>query len=126
MLALRQLFAQATHSSESHCESAPPVEDTSAAIDTDDSDPHHDHSCQPLESRRHEPNLSYAQFHDALASADVFDSDVAIFDRMFTLLDRTGDEAIAADEFLVSICALLRGDLASKLHGAFVCVCERL
>ncbi|TYZ68179.1 hypothetical protein PybrP1_000982 [[Pythium] brassicae (nom. inval.)] len=70
-------------------------------------------------ARRHEPNLRHTQFLEALESTDFFSSDVAIFERMFTLLDRTGDEVIFAHEFLIGVCALLRGDLAAKLQVAF-------
>lgn len=69
--------------------------------------------------RHQEPNLTHASFMDAFESADCFfASDCAIFDRLFTLLDRTGDDEILAAEFLVGVCALLQGDLTTKLQGA--------
>lgn len=81
---------------------------------------HHASEYHVQYERRREPNLNHARFHEALESADFFSSDVAIFDHMFTLLDRTGDEVIFAHEFLIGVCALLRGDLATKLQGPFV------
>lgn len=69
--------------------------------------------------RYQEPNLTHAAFVDAFESADCFfASDRAIFDQLFTLFDRTGDDEILAVEFLVGVCALLQGDLTTKLQGA--------
>ncbi|OWY94235.1 hypothetical protein PHMEG_00036093 [Phytophthora megakarya] len=70
-----------------------------------------------------EPNLSSEEFEEALDSVTFAASDRAIFDRIFTLLDRTGDERVLALQFLISVlhCNLhrmLRGPLDVKLQAA--------
>lgn len=97
---------------------------SSADNDSDDTGDAASHTSPPMfhvhHERRHEPTLSRTHFLEALATADFFASDVSIFDRIFTLLDRTGDDAIYAHEFLVGVCALLRGDLTAQLQGSGV------
>ncbi|RLN88373.1 hypothetical protein BBJ28_00006165 [Nothophytophthora sp. Chile5] len=65
-----------------------------------------------------EPDLFCDEFEEALDSAQFAASDRAIFDRLFTLLDRTGDDRILAREFLVAASLLLRGPLHVKLQAA--------
>ncbi|KAG7381659.1 hypothetical protein PHYPSEUDO_005758 [Phytophthora pseudosyringae] len=65
-----------------------------------------------------EADLSCEDFEEALNSVRFAASDRAIFDRLFTLLDRTGDERILAIQFLVGASALLRGSLDVKLQAA--------
>ncbi|ETN10400.1 hypothetical protein PPTG_10536 [Phytophthora nicotianae INRA-310] len=65
-----------------------------------------------------EADLSCEEFEEALNSVGFAASDRAIFDRIFTLLDRTGDERILAFQFLIGAAALLRGSLDVKLQAA--------
>lgn len=111
--ALRQHFQLAVSPQHDH-DDPEPQSISEAPVDA--SRRHHSVLMLP---RRQEPNLSHAAFAAALESADCFfASDRAIFDRIFTLLDRTGGDEILAAEFLVGVCALLSGDLATKLQGA--------
>ncbi|KAG9398123.1 hypothetical protein AC1031_014924 [Aphanomyces cochlioides] len=64
---------------------------------------------------RVEPNLSREEFNAALESVDFHDSDRAIFDRLFTMLDKTGDDVINSREFLVGVAPLVKGNLSSKI-----------
>ncbi|KAG2520831.1 hypothetical protein JM16_005623 [Phytophthora kernoviae] len=66
-----------------------------------------------------EADLSCNEFEEALNSVQFAASDWAIFDRLFVLLDRTGDERIIAVQFLIAVSLLLRGSLEVKLQGAF-------
>ncbi|KAG7395470.1 hypothetical protein PHYBOEH_003700 [Phytophthora boehmeriae] len=66
-----------------------------------------------------EADLSCNEFEEALDSVQFAASDRAIFDRLFVLLDRTGDERIIAIQFLIAASLLLRGSLEVKLQGAF-------
>ncbi|KAL3664633.1 hypothetical protein V7S43_010382 [Phytophthora oleae] len=65
-----------------------------------------------------EADLSCEEFEEALNSVKFAASDRAIFDRLFTLLDGTGDERILATEFLIGASVLLRGSLDVKLQAA--------
>ncbi|KAF1784170.1 hypothetical protein PC129_g9266 [Phytophthora cactorum] len=65
-----------------------------------------------------EADLSCEEFEEALNSVGFAASDRAIFDRLFTLLDRTGDDRIIAIQFLIGASALLRGSLDVKLQAA--------
>ncbi|OQR96437.1 hypothetical protein THRCLA_07281 [Thraustotheca clavata] len=53
---------------------------------------------------RFEPNLTRSDFNAGLDH----DSDRAILDRLFTMLDKTGDEVIHYQEFLVGIAPLVK------------------
>ncbi|KAF0685094.1 Aste57867_22968 [Aphanomyces stellatus] len=68
---------------------------------------------------RVEPNLSREDFNGALDHVNFYESDRAILDRLFTMLDKTGDDAINAREFLVGIAPLVKGNLPSKIALAF-------
>ncbi|EEY60854.1 uncharacterized protein PITG_13603 [Phytophthora infestans T30-4] len=65
-----------------------------------------------------EADLSCEEFEEALNSVGFAAADRAIFDRLFTLLDRTGDDRIFAIQFLIGTSALLRGSLDVKLQAA--------
>ncbi|RLN96728.1 hypothetical protein BBJ28_00015891 [Nothophytophthora sp. Chile5] len=79
---------------------------------------HDDGSDAPGNLTSREPDLFCDEFDEALDSAQFAASDRAIFDRLFTLLDRTGDDRILASEFLVAASLLLRGSLHVKLQAA--------
>lgn len=72
---------------------------------------------QQQRRRRREPDLSYRAFKQAMEDADLYISDRAILDRMFTLMDKTGDDVIHAQSFSIGMALLLPGDLVIKLHG---------
>eukprot|EP00644_Phytophthora_capsici_P007721 jgi/Phyca11/126036/e_gw1.61.99.1 len=65
-----------------------------------------------------EADLSCEEFQEALHTVKFAASDRAIFERLFTLLDRTGDDRILATEFLIGVSVLLRGSLQVKLQAA--------
>ncbi|KAL4146205.1 hypothetical protein PRNP1_012075 [Phytophthora ramorum] len=71
-----------------------------------------------------EPDLGCDEFEEALNSVKFAASDRAIFDRLFTLLDRTGDERILATQFLIGASLLLRGSLGVKLQAALQFACD--
>jgi hypothetical protein len=71
-----------------------------------------------------EADLSCDEFEEALNSVKFAASDRAIFDRLFTLLDRTGDDRILAAQFLVGASVLLRGSLEIKLQAALQFACD--
>ncbi|KDO32990.1 hypothetical protein SPRG_02681 [Saprolegnia parasitica CBS 223.65] len=64
---------------------------------------------------RVEPNLTRADFNAGLDH----ESDRAILDRLFTMLDKTGDDVIHYQEFLVGVAPLVKGNLLSKIALAF-------
>lgn len=66
----------------------------------------------------HPADLPWAAFLHALDEAKFAASDRAILERMFTLMDKTGDELVSCRELLVGACVLLKGDLSSKLQGS--------
>lgn len=90
--------------------------DTQESVQTDDTQRARD--LPPLHRRR-EPDLTQADFDHALGRANFYSADRAIFDRLFILLDRTGEDMVNTQEFLVGMCVLLKGDLAGKLQGSF-------
>ncbi|POM78341.1 hypothetical protein PHPALM_4137 [Phytophthora palmivora] len=71
-----------------------------------------------------EADLSSEEFEEALNSVTFAASDRAIFDRLFTLLDRTGDERVLAMQFLIGVSVLLRGSLDVKLQAALQFACD--
>jgi hypothetical protein len=66
---------------------------------------------------KHPVDLSWTAFLHALDVAKFAPSDRAILERMFTLMDKTGDDLVSRRELLVGACVLLQGDLLSKLQG---------
>lgn len=77
-----------------------------------------DRDFEDAELAAREADLSCEEFEEALNSVQFAASDRAIFDRLFTLLDRTGDERILAVQFLIGASLLLRGSLDIKLQAA--------
>lgn len=78
-----------------------------------------DHDMDAHADLKHPVDLSWATFLHALDVAKFAPSDRAILERMFTLMDKTGDEFVSRRELLVGACVLLQGDLTSKLQGLF-------
>ncbi|OQR88059.1 hypothetical protein ACHHYP_07651 [Achlya hypogyna] len=64
---------------------------------------------------RVEPNITRADFNAGLDHVNFFESDRAILDRLFTMLDKTGDDVINYQEFLVGVAPLVKGNLLSKI-----------
>ncbi|KAG6614312.1 uncharacterized protein IUM83_14473 [Phytophthora cinnamomi] len=65
-----------------------------------------------------EADLGCDEFEESLNTVNFVASDRAISDRLFTLMDRTGDERILATQFLIGASVLLRGPLDVKLQAA--------
>jgi len=75
---------------------------------------------QEIAERDGNPNtLSRHDFRDALEEVGIVESDKEIVERLFTMLDKTGDEQINFREFVVGIAPLISGDVQDKLHFAF-------
>uniref|UniRef100_K3WT73 EF-hand domain-containing protein n=1 Tax=Globisporangium ultimum (strain ATCC 200006 / CBS 805.95 / DAOM BR144) TaxID=431595 RepID=K3WT73_GLOUD len=90
---------------------------------------------QPLQhlqtTSRREPNLVQDEFLRALECADFYNSDRAILEQLFTLLDKTGEEMVNVHEILVGCCVLLKGGVAAKLQDSlrftlFIVFCASL
>lgn len=66
------------------------------------------------------PNtITRAEFKDGLDSVGIVESDREILDRLFTMLDKTGDNQINFKEFVVGISPLITGETNDKLSFAF-------
>lgn len=99
-------------------------EDAAGITEPGDGHESEEHKQKPHQRRRrHEPDLSHRAFKEAMEEADLYVSDRAILDRMFTLMDKTGDDVIHAQSFSIGVALLLPGDLATKLHGKSACIC---
>jgi|GEM_PF-1824514 len=64
-------------------------------------------------------SISNEQYTEALAAAQVHPADKEILDRLFILFDRSGDGIIDYREFLIGLCAIVKGNAKSKLRLAF-------
>jgi len=66
------------------------------------------------------PNtITKAEFAEALSSVGVSESDREILDRLFIMLDKTGDYQINFREFIVGVAPLITGTVIEKLNFAF-------
>lgn len=59
------------------------------------------------------------EFHEALEGCGIVESDGEILDRLFIMLDKTGDQQINYREFLCGLAPLITGDVSEKLTFAF-------
>lgn len=59
------------------------------------------------------------EFEEALSRCNIVESDSEILDRLFTMLDKTGDQQINFREFICGISPLITGTVEQKLHFAF-------
>jgi len=63
--------------------------------------------------------INSKELQQALELVGIEESDKAILERIFTLLDVTGDDQINFREFVVGLAPLCKGDLADKLNFSF-------
>jgi len=59
------------------------------------------------------------EYNEALAGVEVVESDRDILDRLFTMLDRTGEERINHRELIVGVTPFISATTAAKLQFAF-------
>jgi Ca2+-binding EF-hand superfamily protein len=59
------------------------------------------------------------QFTEALRLVGINQNDTDIFDRLFTMYDKTGDDQISFREFIVGVCPLISGTHIEKIDFAF-------
>lgn len=62
-------------------------------------------------------NITKRTFNDGLEFVTFHPSDRELFSRLFTMLDKTGDDEINYQEMLISMAMILKGDLAYKFEG---------
>jgi Ca2+-binding EF-hand superfamily protein len=66
------------------------------------------------------PNMiRRTQFTEGLGIVGINQNDADIFDRLFTMYDKTGDDQIVFKEFIVGICPLISGTHLEKIDFAF-------
>ena len=71
-------------------------------------------------ARNGNPNMiRRTQFTEVLSAVNISQNDADIFDRLFTMYDKTGDDQISFREFIVGICPLISGTNAEKIDFAF-------
>jgi len=72
-----------------------------------------------LGGRSGNPNVvTREEFDEGLGGVDLVDSDKEIFDRLFVMLDRTGEERVNLKEFIVGVVPLITSTTAGKLKFA--------
>ena len=59
------------------------------------------------------------QFEEALDNCDVTKSDRDVLQRLFVMLDRTGEDQIAHTEFMIGICPFISGTTLAVVQLAF-------
>lgn len=73
-----------------------------------------------LATREGNPNtINRAEFTEALSFVGINQNDSDIFDRLFTMYDKTGDDIIIFREFLTGVSPLISGSPAEKVEFAF-------
>ena len=73
-----------------------------------------------LAARDGNPNsINRAEFTEALSFVGINQNDSDIFDRLFTMYDKTGDDVILYREFLCGVSPLISGSPAEKIEFAF-------
>mmetsp|Transcript_26464 Transcript_26464/g.87598 ORF Transcript_26464/g.87598 Transcript_26464/m.87598 type:complete len:202 (+) Transcript_26464:79-684(+) len=70
--------------------------------------------------RQGNPNIvTKEEFHEAFQGVDVSQSDRDVFDRLFVMLDRTGEDRINHKEFMMGVCPFISGTTLAVLQLAF-------
>jgi len=64
-------------------------------------------------------NISRTDFREAIEEVGVVESDAEILERLFTMLDKTGDEQVNYREYLVGIAPMITGDVSEKITFVF-------
>ena len=73
-----------------------------------------------LAAREGNPNtINRAEFTEALNFVGINQNDADIFDRLFTMYDKTGDDVILYREFLAGVAPLISGSPVEKVEFAF-------
>lgn len=73
-----------------------------------------------ISQRQGNPNtIAKDEFQEALEGCGITEADNEILDRLFIMLDKTGDQQINYREFLCGIAPLITGDVKEKLNFAF-------
>jgi Ca2+-binding EF-hand superfamily protein len=71
-------------------------------------------------AREGNPNMiRRAQFSECLGLVGINQNDADIFDRLFTMYDKTGDDQIVFKDFIMGICPLVSGSHTEKIEFAF-------
>mmetsp|Transcript_17756 Transcript_17756/g.46473 ORF Transcript_17756/g.46473 Transcript_17756/m.46473 type:complete len:222 (-) Transcript_17756:111-776(-) len=77
-------------------------------------------SFMEIAQRQGNPNtLTKDEFAEALEGVGIVESDSEILDRLFIMLDKTGDQQINFREFICGIAPLITGTVSEKLSFAF-------
>ncbi|CAM9415711.1 unnamed protein product [Phaeothamnion confervicola] len=63
--------------------------------------------------------ITRAEFREALEAVEVVEDDVQIFDKLFTMYDKTGNDRIFYWQILVGLAPLCHGSVEEKLALAF-------
>jgi Ca2+-binding EF-hand superfamily protein len=73
-----------------------------------------------ISQRQGNPNtVAKDEFQEALEGCGITEADNEILDRLFIMLDKTGDQQINYREFLCGIAPLVTGDVKEKLNFSF-------
>uniref|UniRef100_A0A7S2UWF2 EF-hand domain-containing protein n=1 Tax=Fibrocapsa japonica TaxID=94617 RepID=A0A7S2UWF2_9STRA len=73
-----------------------------------------------LAQREGNPTLiTRGEFRESLEVVGIVESDAEILDRLFTMVDKTGDDQIPFREFVVGLAPLITGDAADKIQFSF-------
>jgi Ca2+-binding EF-hand superfamily protein len=62
--------------------------------------------------------LRRTQFTEGVVAVGINQNDADIFDRLFTMYDKTGDDQIMFKEFIIGICPLISGTHGEKIEFA--------
>ena len=70
--------------------------------------------------RQGNPNIvTKEEFHEAFQGVEISQSDRDVFDRLFVMLDRTGEDRINHKEFMTGICPFISGTTLAVMELAF-------
>lgn len=77
-------------------------------------------SFMEISQRQGNPNtIAKDEFQEALEGCGITEADNEILDRLFIMLDKTGDQQINYREFLCGIAPLVTGEVKEKLNFSF-------
>lgn len=62
--------------------------------------------------------ISRSEMQESINSVGIVDSDAEVLDRLFTMFDKTGDDAIYFREFIAGIAPLISADVKEKVDFA--------
>lgn len=67
--------------------------------------------------------LTRSKFNESLRFVGINQNDADIFDRLFTMYDKTGDDQIVFRDLIVGVCPLISGSLIEKIYFSFQMFC---